>query len=282
MKLEVKNVDYTYNKNTAVEKSALKDISFTIKENEFIGLIGHTGSGKSTLIQNLNALLSPTTGQIIFNDEDINDKKFNRRLFRGKVGLVFQYPEYQLFETTVLKDVCFGAKNIGMSEEEAIKKSTEILLKLGIKEEDLNSSPFELSGGQKRRVAIAGVLVMNPEILILDEPTAGLDPIGREEILKNIYEIHKKNKNTTILVSHSMDEIATYVNRLLVINDGQIYFDNVPKNVFKKVDELEKIGLSAPQISYLIKKIKRIGIKFKRRNNNDRRSKRSIIRDIER
>lgn len=260
MELRVENLCYDYNKGTSFEKRALNNINLSIKENEFIGLIGHTGSGKSTLIQTFNGLLAPTEGKVTWNGKDIYEKGFNRREFRSHVGIVFQYPEYQLFETTVLKDVCFGPKNLGISEEESKRKAEEALGLVGLDEKYWQHSPFELSGGQKRRAAIAGVLAMEPEILILDEPTAGLDPKGRDEILGVIKKLNEEKETTIILVSHSMDDVAEYVDRIIVINDGDIMYDDTPVNIFQMVDELEAIDLAAPQITYILRALNRMGL----------------------
>ena len=220
----------------------------------------NTGSGKSTLIQTFNGLLAPTEGKVTWNGKDIYEKGFNRREFRSHVGIVFQYPEYQLFETTVLKDVCFGPKNLGISEEESKRKAEEALRLVGLDEKYWQHSPFELSGGQKRRAAIAGVLAMEPEILILDEPTAGLDPKGRDEILGVIKKLNEEKETTIILVSHSMDDVAEYVDRIIVINDGDIMYDDTPVNIFQMVDELEAIDLAAPQITYILRDLNRMGL----------------------
>lgn len=260
MELRVENLCYDYNKGTSFEKRALNNINLSIKENEFIGLIGHTGSGKSTLIQTFNGLLAPTEGKVTWNGKDIYEKGFNRREFRSHVGIVFQYPEYQLFETTVLKDVCFGPKNLGISEEESKRKAEEALRLVGLDEKYWQHSPFELSGGQKRRAAIAGVLAMEPEILILDEPTAGLDPKGRDEILGVIKKLNEEKETTIILVSHSMDDVAEYVDRIIVINDGDIMYGDTPVNIFQMVDELEAIDLAAPQITYILRALNRMGL----------------------
>lgn len=260
MELRVENLCYDYNKGTSFEKRALNNINLSIKENEFIGLIGHTGSGKSTLIQTFNGLLAPTEGKVTWNGKDIYEKGFNRREFRSHVGIVFQYPEYQLFETTVLKDVCFGPNNLGISEEESKRKAEEALRLVGLDEKYWQHSPFELSGGQKRRAAIAGVLAMEPEILILDEPTAGLDPKGRDEILGVIKKLNEEKETTIILVSHSMDDVAEYVDRIIVINDGDIMYDDTPVNIFQMVDELEAIDLAAPQITYILRDLSRMGL----------------------
>jgi len=253
-------INYTYGGGTAFEQHAIKDISFTVKKGEFIGLIGHTGSGKSTLIQHMNGLLKATRGHIYFNGEDIYEKKYNLRTLRSRVGLVFQYPEHQLFETTVFKDVNFGPKNLGLDKIETDLRTYEALKMVGIEDDMLDASPFELSGGQKRRVAIAGVLAMRPEVLILDEPTAGLDPRGREEILDQIAKLHKESGITVILVTHSMEDVANYVSRLLVMNQGELVFDQPPKEVFSHFRELEKMNLAAPQVTYVMNALKDKGI----------------------
>lgn len=228
MSIKVKDVNYTYAENTAYEIHALKDIKLEIPDGQFIGLIGHTGSGKSTLVQHLNGLIRATGGRIYFNGRDIYGENFSMKELRSKVGLVFQYPEHQLFEIDVLSDVCFGPKNLGCSREEAERKAREALRMVGMGEEYDKSSPFELSGGQKRRVAIAGVLAMEPEVLILDEPTAGLDPRGRDEILDQIERLQKERGITVILVSHSMEDVARYVDRIIVMDHGQVRFDDAP------------------------------------------------------
>lgn len=251
---------YTYSPGTAYEIHALKDINLDIPDGQFIGIIGHTGSGKSTLIQHFNALVQPTSGTILYNGEDVWAEKYNRRALRSEVGLVFQYPEHQLFESDVLSDVCFGPMNQGLSREEAEKEARKALSQVGFKEKNYKKSPFELSGGQKKRVAIAGVLAMNPKILILDEPTAGLDPKGRDDILDQIAELHKVRGITIILVSHSMEDVAKYVDRLIVMNHGEVAFDNTPKEVFKHYTELEGMGLAAPQITYIMHALKEHGL----------------------
>ena len=253
MSIELKNVTYTYSPGTAYEIHALKDINLSIPDGQFIGIIGHTGSGKSTLIQHFNALIRPTSGTITYNGEDIWGEKYDRRTLRSEVGLVFQYPEHQLFENDVLSDVCFGPMNQGLSREEAEVEAKKALQHVGFKEKNYSKSPFELSGGQKKRVAIAGVLAMNPKILILDEPTAGLDPKGRDDILDQIAELHKVRGITIILVSHSMEDIAKYAERLIVVNDGEIAYDDAPKAVFAHYRELEAMGLAAPQIGLPIR-----------------------------
>jgi len=253
-------VNYVYGAGTAYEKHALKDVSLTIPDGQFIGLIGHTGSGKSTLIQHLNGLMKATSGTVYYNGQDIYDENYSLKELRSKVGLVFQYPEHQLFETTVIKDVKFGPKNLGLPPLEVDLRSYEALKMVGISEDLIDASPFELSGGQKRRVAIAGVLAMKPEVLILDEPTAGLDPKGRDEILDQIAKIHREQKITVILVSHSMEDVAKYVDRIIVMNKGQAVFDNTPKGVFAHYKELEAIGLAAPQVTYLMHALREQGI----------------------
>ena len=260
MSIELKNVRYTYNTGLAYEVHALKDICLEIPDGQFIGIIGHTGSGKSTLIQHFNALIRPTAGEIRYNGEDIWAEKYDRRALRSEVGLVFQYPEHQLFETDVLSDVCFGPMNQGLTREEAEQEAKKALLHVGFPEDFLTKSPFELSGGQKKRVAIAGVLAMNPKILILDEPTAGLDPQGRDEILNQIAELHRTRGITIVLVSHSMEDVAKYVSRLIVMNQGTVAFDGTPKEVFSHYRELESMGLAAPQITYIMHALKEHGL----------------------
>ena len=259
MAIRLENVNYIYSPDSAFKKQALKDVNLTIHDGEFIGLIGHTGSGKSTLIQHLNGLVRATSGNIYFNDTDIYDEKFVMKNLRAKVGLVFQYPEHQLFEVTVMKDVCFGPHNLGLSDEECEARAKEALNLVGLKEKYWTKSPFELSGGQKRRVAIAGVIAMHPEVLILDEPTAGLDPKGRNDILGQIAALHAQKKMTVILVSHSMEDVAQYVDRIIVMSRGQVRFDDTPKNFFKHYEELEKIGLAAPQVTYLCHELRQKG-----------------------
>lgn len=260
MSIELKNVTYTYSPGTAYEIHALKNINLTIPDGQFIGIIGHTGSGKSTLIQHFNALIQPTSGTILYNGEDIWAEKYNRRALRSEVGLVFQYPEHQLFESDVLSDVCFGPMNQGLTREEAEAEAKKALQQVGFKEENYTKSPFELSGGQKKRVAIAGVLAMNPKILILDEPTAGLDPKGRDDILDQIAELHTVRGITIILVSHSMEDIAKYVERLIVMNHGEAVYDDTPKAVFSHYQELEAMGLAAPQITYIMHALREHGL----------------------
>lgn len=250
--LKLEKVNYVYSPGNAYEKHALKEIDLEIFEGEFVGIIGHTGSGKSTLIQHMNGLVRATDGAIYFRGDNIYNKKYDLRELRNHVGLVFQYPEHQLFEMDVLKDVCFGPKNQGLSEEECKERAMEALQLVGLPEKYYSSSPFELSGGQKRRAAIAGVLAMKPKVLILDEPTAGLDPKGRDEILDQIAYLQKEGNLTVILVSHSMEDIAKYVDRIVVMNDGSKVYDDEPKAVFAQYKELEKMGLAAPQVTYLM------------------------------
>lgn len=259
MQLKVDHINYIYSKGTAYEKHALKDVSLEIRQGEFIGLIGHTGSGKSTLIQHLNGLIKATSGAIYYEGKNIYEEGYNFRALRSDIGLVFQYPEHQLFETTVFRDVCYGPRNLGLSEDEIKQRSIEALQQVGFREDLYEVSPFELSGGQKRRVAIAGVLAMRPKILILDEPTAGLDPQGRDEILDQIQALQKKSNITIILVSHSMEDVAKYVDRLVVMNAGEIIYQDTPKKVFQHYKELEAMGLAAPQVTYVMNALKKKG-----------------------
>ena len=260
MSIKAVDLNYVYGNGTAFEQHALFDVNFEIQDGEFVGIIGHTGSGKSTLIQHLNGLIKASSGALYYNGENIYKDKYDMKKLRSKVGLVFQYPEHQLFETTIFDDVCFGPKNQGLSKEEAGLRAFEALRSVGLPEELYYQSPFDLSGGQKRRVAIAGVLAMKPEVLILDEPTAGLDPAGRDEILDLIARMHKEKGITVILVSHSMEDVAKYVERIIVMNHGQVMFDNTPCEVFKHYKELEQIGLAAPQVTYLMHELKEKGL----------------------
>ncbi len=255
MSIKINHLTHVYGENSVFEKKALDDINLEINDGEFIGLIGHTGSGKSTLIQHLNALLMPTSGEVLLNGENIYADKSKLKTIRQKVGLVFQYPEHQLFEMTVYKDVAYGPGNLGLSEDEIDKRVREALETVGLGEEIYEKSPFELSGGQKRRAAIAGVLAMEPEVLILDEPTAGLDPKGRDEILDAIKLMHEKRKITVILVSHSMEDVAKLVDRIVVLAKGKIAVTGTPKEVFAQTEKLESIGLAAPQISYVFSEL---------------------------
>ena len=265
MPIELKGVTYTYNPRTTYAVDAIKNISLVIPDHQFIGLIGHTGSGKSTLIQHLNALLRPTEGTVLYQGEDVWGAKYSRRKLRSEVGLVFQYPENQLFEETVLSDVCYGPMNQGLTREEAETEAKKALLNVGLTEDVFGRSPFELSGGQKKRAAIAGVLAMNPRFLILDEPTAGLDPKGRDEILGLMEELYHVRGITIVLVSHSMEDIARYADRLIVVNKGTIAFDDTPGEVFSHVQELEDMGLAAPALTYIMLDLKKAGFDVDRR-----------------
>ncbi len=259
MSIRAEHVNYVYSEGTAYERHALKDVSFEITDGEFVGIIGHTGSGKSTLIQHLNGLVKATSGQIIYNGRNIYEKDFPMKELRTHVGLVFQYPEHQLFESTVLEDVMFGPKNQGLTPEQAKERALEALQLVRLKEKYYSASPFELSGGQKRRAAIAGVLAMKPDVLILDEPTAGLDPKGRDDILNQIARLHEHGL-TVILVSHSMEDVANYVDRVLVMSHGELRYDGTPKEVFRQYRELQKIGLSAPQVTIAMNRLHEAGI----------------------
>ena len=259
MSLILDNISHIYSRGDAYEKKALDGVSLKIEDGEFIGIIGHTGSGKSTLIQHLNGLLKATEGNIYFNGQDIYDKDYDLRDLRMQVGMVFQYPEHQLFDETVFKDVCFGPRNQGLPEKDVTLRAYEALKNVGLDEKYYDVSPFELSGGQKRRAAIAGVIAMKPQVLVLDEPTAGLDPQGRDEILDMIAENHQRYGNTVILVSHSMEDVAKYVDRIIVMDDGRVRFDGEPKVVFRHYKELEEIGLAAPQVTYLMHDLKDAG-----------------------
>ena len=257
--IKIEHLNYVYSPGTAYEKHALKDICLEIPHGEFVGIIGHTGSGKSTLIQHLNGLVKATDGALYYNGENIYQNGYDMRALRNQVGLVFQYPEYQLFEIDVLTDVCFGPKNQGLSKEECEKRALEALKLVGLKEKYYKSSPFELSGGQKRRVAIAGVLAMRPKVLVLDEPTAGLDPKGRDDILGQIAKLQKERGITIVLVSHSMEDVAQYASRILVVNGGKIVFDDKPRKVFEHEKELHEMGLAIPQVTQLMHRLKSEG-----------------------
>ncbi len=260
MPLILDHVDYVYGGDTELAVHALKDVNLVIPDGQFIGLIGHTGSGKSTLVQHLNGLIKPTGGAIYFNGEDIHDADYDKKKLRSKVGLVFQYPEHQLFEIDVFSDVCFGPKNLGLPAKEVELRAYAALKQVGLEDEFFYQSPFDLSGGQKRRVAIAGVLAMKPDILVLDEPTAGLDPKGRDEILDQIAALHKETDITVILVSHSMEDVAKYVERIIVMNKGSVLYDDTPKEVFRHYRELEQVGLAAPQVTYIMQALREQGI----------------------
>ena len=262
MPLEVKNVGYTYSPDTPNVSVALKGVSLAIGEGEFVGIIGHTGSGKSTLVQLLCGLMEPSEGQILIDGVDINNKetaKNTRKKLRLQVGMVFQYPEHQLFEETVLKDICFGPKNLGFNEDEAKKLAKDAMKKVGLPLKYAEESPFDLSGGQKRRVAIAGVLAMKPKYLILDEPTAGLDPQGREEILAQVQQMQKELGITIILVSHSMDDVARFADRIIVMNKGEKYLEGTPREIFAHDEELISLGLGIPQVTQILKRLKKEG-----------------------
>ncbi len=258
--IQVENLTHKYSVGTPFEKTAIENISLTIGQGEFIGLLGHTGSGKSTFIQHLNALLTPTTGTVRLDGEDINKDKYTRRNVKWKVGLVFQYPEYQLFEETVFADIAFGPKNMGLGKEEIEERVREAAAFVGIPEDLLERSPLELSGGQKRRIAIAGVIAMRPEVLILDEPTAGLDPAGSSQIMANIRTVREKSGATVIIVSHNMDDAARYAGRLIVFDHGHVVMDGTPEEVFSRSAELRTIGLNVPKVTELAEALRAQGI----------------------
>lgn len=260
MSIIVDKVSYCYSEDSAYKVQALKNVSLEINDGEFIGIIGHTGSGKSTLIQHLNGLLRATSGHIYYNGQDIYDEDYNLKDLRNHVGMVFQYPEHQLFETTNFEDVCFGPKNQGLDKKEVELRAFEALQNVHFPEELFYQPPFDLSGGQKRRVAIAGVLAMHPDVLILDEPTAGLDPAGRDEILELLARMRRDLGITIILVSHSMEDVAKYVDRLFVMNDGELMLEGAPKEVFRHYKELEAVGLAAPQVTYIMHELKEKGL----------------------
>lgn len=281
MPIKVENLNYIYGEKTAYEKQALKDVSFSINDGEYVGIIGHTGSGKSTLIQHLNGLIKATSGKVIIGGQNIYEDHYDFRALRFRVGVVFQYPEHQLFEETVLKDVCFGPKNQGFSKAEAIEKAEKALALTGVLPDQYEASPFELSGGQKRRVAIAGVLAMEPEVLVLDEPTAGLDPQGRDEILEQIAHLQKEKKLTVILVSHSMEDIAKYADRIIVMNKGEVLYNDTPSRVFAHYRELEKVGLAAPQVTYIMAGLKEKGLPLKTDVTTIEEAKEEILKALE-
>lgn len=274
------NVSYRYSEKTAYEIQALDHVNLKIEDGEFIGIIGHTGSGKSTLIQHLNGLIRATEGNIYFNGQDIYEENYDLRDLRMQVGMVFQYPEHQLFEETVFKDVCFGPKNQGLPEKDITLRAYEALQSVGLPEKYFDVSPFELSGGQKRRAAIAGVVAMKPQVLILDEPTAGLDPKGRDEILDMVSEMHVRYGITVILVSHSMEDVAKYVDRIIVMDHGQVRYDGTPREVFHHYKELEAIGLAAPQVTYLMHEMKERGIDVSTEPTTVEEAKEAILRLI--
>lgn len=283
MSIEIKNLTHTYMAGTPFEMKALDNVSIKIEDGEFIALIGHTGSGKSTLIQHINGLLKPTSGQIIIDGIDITDKKIKLAGIRKKVGLVFQYSEYQLFEETIEKDIAFGPKNLGLTEIEVDKRVKRAMSMVGLDYEKYkNISPFDISGGQKRRVAIAGVVAMEPKVLILDEPTAGLDPKGRDEILYNIKELKKEYNMTIILVSHSMEDVAKLAGRIIVMQNGKAILDGEPKEVFKQVDLLENVGLAVPQVTYLIRELRKKGFDISDEIYTIDEAKRQLLRILRR
>ena len=263
MDINFKNVSFVYGEKTPFEKLALDNIDLTIKKGEFVGIIGHTGSGKSTLIQHFNGILKPTSGDVFIGDMNTKDKALAKSGLRYKIGLVFQYPEYQLFEETIEKDIAFGPKNMGLSEEEVTERVKEAMEIVGLDyEAKKDKSPFEISGGQKRRVAIAGILAMKPDILILDEPTAGLDPKGRDELFFQIKRLYEKNNITIVLISHSMEDVAKLVNRIIIMKNGHIHLDKSTKEAFSDVDDLKKVGLNVPQITELMDILRKKGHHF--------------------
>ena len=281
MSIKLEHINYIYSEGTAYEKHALKDVNLEIRDGEFVGVIGHTGSGKSTLIQHLNGLLKASSGALYYNGRNIYEEGYPMKELRTQVGLVFQYPEYQLFEVDVLTDVCFGPKNQGLSPEECKERALEALKLVGLKEKYYQVSPFELSGGQKRRAAIAGVLAMRPKVLVLDEPTAGLDPKGRDDILDQIAYLHKVSDMTVILVSHSMEDIAKYADRIIVMDHGQVKYNDTPRAVFAHYLELEKIGLAAPQVTYIMHDLREHGLAVDPRVTTVKEAADEIMRALE-
>ena len=280
MSIEIEHLNYIYGDETAMAVKALDDVTLTIPDGQFLGIIGHTGSGKSTLMQHLNGLLKGSSGRILFDGQDIYEKGYQLKDLRRQVGLVFQYPEHQLFEIDVFSDVCFGPKNLGLSKEEIEERAKRALESVGLSEESYHQSPFDLSGGQKRRVAIAGVLAMDPKVLILDEPTAGLDPQGREEILTLIKKLQTESHMTILLVSHSMEDVAEYVDRILVMNHGRIFLDGTPKEVFTHYKELEEVGLACPQVTYVMHDLKEAGFTVDVDATTVEEAKRSILQAL--
>ena len=260
MAIILDHVNYIYGEDTPLAAAALKDVCLQFPDGQFVGIIGHTGSGKSTLVQHLNGLLKATSGHIYFDGEDIYDKDYDMKKLRSRVGLVFQYPEHQLFEIDVFSDVCFGPKNLGLEKREVELRAYDALRKVGLPDELFYQSPFDLSGGQKRRAAIAGVLAMKPDVLILDEPTAGLDPRGRDEILDQIKQLQTETGMTILLVSHSMEDVAEYVDRIIVMNRGSVMYDGEPREVFRHYKELENVGLAAPQVTYILHQLRDRGL----------------------
>lgn len=281
MPIRIKNLTHIYMKRSPFEKKALDDVSLKIDDGEFIALIGHTGSGKSTLIQHINGLLKPDSGNIYINDVDITEKGVKLSEIRKKVGLVFQYPEYQLFEETIEKDIAFGPKNLGLDEVEANKRVKRAMQMVGLDYESYkDKSPFELSGGQKRRVAIAGVVAMEPNVLILDEPTAGLDPKGRDDILNQVKHLHSEYKMTIILVSHSMEDVAKVADRILVMHKGKCILDGTPSKIFKEIDTLESVGLAVPQVTYLMRSMKEKGFSVSEEAYTIEQAKEEILKAL--
>lgn len=279
--IKTENLTYTYSIGTPFEKTAVDNVNLDIEEGEFVGIIGHTGSGKSTLIQHLNGLVKPTSGKVIIDGEDIWGKDVKIRDIRFKVGLVFQYPEYQIFEETVYKDIAFGPKNMGLPDEEIDRRIRETAELVGLHRENLDKSPFELSGGQKRRVAIAGVMAMEPKVLILDEPTAGLDPKGRDKILGQIKEYHRQKKSTVLLVSHSMEDVAKFADKILVMNKAKVFcYEDTPE-VFKRAEELTEIGLAVPQITRVFNRLKQSGIDIRTDVYTTEFAKKTILEYLE-
>ncbi|MFL0196142.1 energy-coupling factor transporter ATPase [Clostridium sp. WILCCON 0269] len=279
MSIKIENLTHIYMKNSPFENKALDNVNIEIRDGEFVALIGHTGSGKSTLIQHINGLLKPHSGKIIVDGVDITEKKINLNFIRKKIGLVFQYPEYQLFEETIEKDIAFGPRNLGLSDDDINKRVKRAMDIVGLKYEEYKGrSPFELSGGQKRRVAIAGVVAMEPKVLILDEPTAGLDPKGRDDILGKIKDLQKEYKLTIILVSHSMEDVAKLADRIIVMHDGKCILDGAPSEIFKKIDILESVGLAVPQVTYMVKKLKDKGINISEDIFTIEQAKQEILR----
>lgn len=283
MSISIENLTHIYMKGSPFEKKALDDVSIKINDGEFVALIGHTGSGKSTLIQHINGLLKPDSGKILINDIDLTSKNTKLSEIRKRVGLVFQYPEYQLFEETIEKDIAFGPKNLGLSEEEIRNRVKRAMKMVGLDYETYkDKSPFDLSGGQKRRVAIAGVVAMEPNVLILDEPTAGLDPRGRDDILSQVKLLHKEYKMTVILVSHSMEDVAKVAERILVMHRGKCILDGKPENIFKEVDTLESVGLAVPQVTYLMRALKEKGFDISKDAFTIEQAKNEILKILRR
>lgn len=282
MPIIVDHLNCIYEAGTAMEVVALSDINLVIPDGQFVGLIGHTGSGKSSLVQHLNGLIKASSGTVYFNGEDIYDEDFELKKLRSKVGLVFQYPEHQLFEVDVFSDVCYGPKNLGLSQKEVELRAYKALKMVGMDDDYFYQSPFDLSGGQKRRVAIAGVLAMEPEVLILDEPTAGLDPKGRDEILGLIKNLQKETGMTIILVSHSMEDVANYVDRIIVMSGGSVMLDGAPKDVFSHYKELEEVGLAAPAVTYIMQQMKENGFDVSADATTIAEAKEEILRALAR